>query len=178
MAAKGLRPRPSHALYSIRWKLSSNTYPTGSKRHKYLERFFTLDLRCLDDRSTKRWFIGDSHGDAKRPLSSKFIAARDCYRRAGTINNIYTYRYHSLFRSCSFCCSRTGFTGKKKATAAFKRDSTVWFFIQFTDACTPIYLGTRPAGHRLILLATGNKLQFHVDLWLTGLVSAPRTADD
>lgn len=120
MSAKGLRPRPSHVLYSIRWKLSSNTYPTGSKRHKYLERFFTLDLRCLDDRSTKRWFIGDSHGDAKRPLSSKFIAARDCYRRAGTINNIYTYRYHSLFRSCSFCCSRTGFTGKKKSHSSIQ----------------------------------------------------------
>lgn len=76
------------------------------------------------------------------------------------IKNIYTYRYHSLFRSCFFC--RTLRVQARKEALGSPRIQTQFTGDIFYSVHERVYShlprNPTPAGHRLILLAIGNKL--------------------
>lgn len=126
---------------------SRNAYTTTcSRRHKYVERYFTL-IPVQFTPFWQQWHKAVLH--CRFPWRSKTVRFHQnlllqlllATATVRAIKNIYTYRYHSLFRSCFFC--RTPRVQARKEALASPRIRTVIFFIQSTNACTPIYLGTR-----------------------------------
>lgn len=139
------------ALDSVWNRRETSSTTTCSRRHKYVERYFTLIpvqfTPFWHNSGTKPCLIADSHGEAKPSAFIKIYYFNCCSRllpwgQSRTFTRIDTIHYSALvpfvvhpgFRLAErqLCVAR-----------AFKRNSPVIFFIQSTNACTLIYLGTR-----------------------------------
>lgn len=105
-----------------------------------ISRSFPYSSRRSDNSGTKLCFIADSHGEAKPSAFIKIYYFNCCSRllpwgQSRTFTRIDTIHYSALV---SFVV-HSGFRLAKRLW----RIQTVIFFIQSTNACTPIYLGTR-----------------------------------
>lgn len=111
-----------------------------------ISRSFLYSSRRSDNSGTKPCFIADSHGEAKPSAFIKIYYFNCCSRllpwgQSRTFTRIDTIHYSALV---SFVV-QSGFRLAKRlwVARAFKRNSPVIFFIQSTNACTLIYLGTQ-----------------------------------
>lgn len=150
----------------FRLESSRNAYTTTcSRRHKYVERYFTL-IPVQFTPFWQQWHKAVLH--CRFPWRSKTVRFHQnlllqlllATATVRAIKNIYTYRYHSLFRSCFFC--RTLRVQARKEALGSPRIQTQFTGDIFYSVHERVYShlprNPTPAGHRLILLAIGNKL--------------------